>query len=174
MAIRDLVKNSLRMRPDRIVVGEAHGSETLDMLQAMNTGHEGSLSTVHANSSGDALSRLETMVLMAGMDLPIRAIREQMASAIDLIVHISRLRDGTRRVTGIDEVIGMEGETATLGDLFAFDFDAGFTPDGRFAGDLKPTGIRPMFSDRLEQQGISLSGDVFGDGLAVLGQEGGW
>jgi pilus assembly protein CpaF len=174
VAIRDLVKNSLRMRPDRIVVGEVRGSETLDMLQAMNTGHEGSLSTVHANSSRDALSRLETMVLMAGMDLPIRAIREQMASAIDLIVHISRLRDGTRRVTGIDEVIGMEGETATLGDLFAFDFDAGFTPDGRFAGDLKPTGIRPMFSDRLEQQGISLSGDVFGDGLAVLGQEGGW
>lgn len=173
VAIRDLVKNSLRMRPDRIVVGEVRGAETLDMLQAMNTGHEGSLSTVHANSPRDALSRLETMVLMAGMDLPVRAIREQVASAIDLIVHISRLRDGTRRVTGIDEVIGMEGETITLGDLFAFDYDAGFTEDGRFAGNLKPTGIRPMFSDRLEQQGISLSGDVFGDGLSVL-DNGGW
>ena len=173
VAIRDLVKNSLRMRPDRIVVGEVRGAETLDMLQAMNTGHEGSLSTVHANSPRDALSRLETMVLMAGMDLPVRAIREQVASAIDLIVHISRLRDGTRRVTGIDEVIGMEGETITLGDLFAFDYEASFTEDGRFAGNLKPTGIRPMFSDRLEQQGISLSGDVFGDGLSVL-DTGGW
>jgi len=173
--IRDLVKNSLRMRPDRIVVGEVRGSETLDMLQAMNTGHEGSLSTVHANSPRDALARLETMVLMAGIDLPVRAIREQMASAIDLIVHISRLRDGTRRVTAIDEVIGMEGETVTLGDLFAFDFDAGFNEEGRFAGDLRPTGIRPMFSDRLEQQGITLSGDVFGDALAIVGgQEGGW
>jgi pilus assembly protein CpaF len=173
--IRDLVKNSLRMRPDRIVVGEVRGKETLDMLQAMNTGHEGSLSTVHANSPRDALARLETMVLMAGVDLPVRAIREQMASAIDLIVHISRLRDGTRRVTGIDEVIGMEGETVTLGDLFAFDFDAGFNDAGLFAGDLKPTGIRPMFSDRLEQQGITLSGDVFGDGLDIIaGQEGGW
>ncbi len=174
VAIRDLVKNSLRMRPDRIVVGEVRGAEALDMLQAMNTGHEGSLSTVHANSPRDALSRLETMVLMAGMDLPVRAIREQVASALDLVVHISRLRDGTRRVTGIDEVIGMEGETVTLGDLFAFDFEAGFTEDGHFAGELKPTGIRPMFSDRLEQQGISLSGDVFGDGLSVIGGEGGW
>ncbi len=172
--IRDLLKNCLRMRPDRIVVGEVRGGEALDMLQAMNTGHEGSLSTVHANSPRDALSRLETMVLMSGMDLPIRAIREQVASAVDLIVHISRLRDGTRRVTGIDEVIGMEGDTVTLGDLFKFDYDAGFTEDGRFAGGLKPTGIRPMFSDRLEQQGISLSGDVFGDSLAVLGQEGTW
>ena len=172
--MRDLLKNSLRMRPDRIVVGEVRGGEALDMLQAMNTGHEGSLSTVHANSARDALSRLETMVLMAGMDLPMRAIREQMASALDLIVHISRLRDGTRRVTGIDEVIGMEGETVTLGDLFSFDYDAGFTEDGRFAGNLKPTGIRPMFSDRLEQQGITLSGDVFGDSFSVLGEEGGW
>jgi pilus assembly protein CpaF len=168
VTIRELLKNSLRMRPDRIVVGEVRGGETLDMLQAMNTGHEGSLSTVHANSSRDALSRLETMVLMSGMDLPIRAIREQVASAIDLIVHISRLRDGTRRVTSIDEVIGMEGETVTLGDLFAFDFGAGFSEDGRFAGNLKPTGIRPMFSERLEQQGISLSADVFGDSMSVI------
>ena len=166
--MRDLVKNSLRMRPDRIVVGEVRGGEALDMLQAMNTGHEGSLTTLHANSPRDALARLETMVLMSGMDLPVRAIREQVASALDLVVQISRLRDGTRRVTAIDEVIGMEGDMITLGDLFAFDYEAGFTPDGRFAGELEATGIRPMFSDRLEQQGIALSGDVFDDGLALL------
>ena len=128
--IRDLVKNALRMRPDRIVVGEVRGGEALDMLQAMNTGHEGSLTTLHANSPRDALARLETMVLMSGMDLPVRAIREQIASALDLVVQISRLRDGSRRVTAIDEVIGMEGDMITLGDLFAFDYDAGFTPDG--------------------------------------------
>ena len=140
ITIRDLVRNSLRMRPDRIVIGEVRGGESLDMLQAMNTGHEGSISTVHANSPRDALARLETLVLMAGMDLPLRAIREQIASAIDVIVQISRLRDGTRRVVSITEVQGMEGEIITLQDAFAFDFAAGVDADGRFRGACEPTG----------------------------------
>jgi pilus assembly protein CpaF len=162
IAIRDLVRNSLRMRPDRIIVGETRGGEALDMLQAMNTGHDGSLSTVHANSPRDALSRLETMVLMAGMDLPVRAIREQVASAIDLIVQIGRLRDGTRRVTHITEVHGMEGQIVTLQDVFEFDYDAGLNVDGRFLGGQRPTGIRPRFVDRLAREGITVPAHVFG------------
>jgi pilus assembly protein CpaF len=162
VAIRDLVRNSLRMRPDRIIVGETRGGEALDMLQAMNTGHDGSLSTVHANTPRDALARLETMVLMAGMDLPARAIREQVASAIDLIVQISRLRDGTRRITHITEVHGMEGQVVTLQDVFTFDYEAGLNADGRFLGGQRPTGIRPRFVDRLGREGIKVPPTVFG------------
>ena len=162
IAIRDLVRNSLRMRPDRIVVGEVRGGEALDMLQAMNTGHDGSLSTVHSNSPRDALSRLETMVLMAGMDLPSRAIREQVASAVDIIVHLTRLRDGTRRVTHVTEVQGMEGQTITLQDIFLFDYDAGIDEHGRFRGTSKPTGIRPAFTEKLAHYGIHLPPSVFG------------
>ena len=159
--IRDLVRNSLRMRPDRIVVGEVRGGESLDMLQAMNTGHEGSLSTIHANSPRDAISRLETLVLMAGMDLPLRAIREQIASAIDVIVQLSRLRDGTRRVTAVTEVQGMEGQTVTLQDAFLFDYSAGVDAGGRFLGRPLPTGVRPRFTDRFDELGIQLSPRVF-------------
>jgi pilus assembly protein CpaF len=162
VAIRDLVRNALRMRPDRIVVGEVRGGEALDMLQAMNTGHEGSISTVHANTPRDALARLETMVLMAGIDLPTRAIREQVASAIDLIIHISRLRDGSRRVTDVTEVDGMEGDLITLQDLFKFDYSAGISDDGRFLGECIPTGLRPRFSDRLADVGVPLPPDLFG------------
>jgi pilus assembly protein CpaF len=160
--IRDLVRNALRMRPDRIVVGEVRGGEALDMLQAMNTGHEGSLSTVHANSPRDTLSRLETMVLMAGVDLPARAIREQIAAAVDLIVHLSRMRDGSRRIVQISEVVGMEGDTITIQDVFRFDYSAGRDEDGRFLGDIKPTGIRPQFTDRLAEYGIEVPASVFG------------
>ena len=162
ITIRDLVRNSLRMRPDRIVVGECRGGESLDMLQAMNTGHDGSLSTVHANSPRDAIARLETLVLMAGMDLPLRAIREQIASAVDVIVQLSRLRDGTRRVTAVTEVQGMEGETVTLQDAFLFDFSAGVDAAGRFLGKPVPTGVRPRFTDRFTELGITLSPRVFG------------
>ncbi|HEX6946202.1 MAG TPA: CpaF family protein [Acidimicrobiia bacterium] len=161
VTIRDLVRNTLRMRPDRIVVGEVRGAEALDMLQAMNTGHDGSLTTVHSNSPRDTLSRIETMVLMAGFDLPVRAIREQMASAINLIVHVSRLKDGTRRITHITEVEGMEGEIITLQDLFLFDFGMGVNEDGKYLGRLKATGIRPTFSEDLENQGIRLPADLF-------------
>jgi pilus assembly protein CpaF len=160
--IRDLVRNALRMRPDRIVVGEVRGGEALDMLQAMNTGHEGSLSTVHANSPRDALARLETMVLMAGLDLPVRAIREQIASALDLVVQIARLRDGTRRVVGITEVVGMEGDVITHADLYLFDFDAGVDPEGRHLGGLQATGLRPAFSEELAWLGIELPGALLG------------
>ena len=160
--IRDLVRNALRMRPDRIVVGECRGGEALDMLQAMNTGHDGSLTTVHANTPRDSLSRIETIVLMAGMDLPVRAIREQMASAIHLIVQLGRLRDGTRRVTHISEVQGMEGDVIVLQDVFLFDFAMGVDADGRFLGELKSTGMRPKLSERLADQGIKLSPDLFG------------
>ena len=159
--IRDLVRNSLRMRPDRIIVGEARGGEALDMLQAMNTGHDGSLTTIHSNSPRDTLARIETMVLMAGMDLPIRAIREQMASAIDLIVHLHRLRDGTRRVTQVTEVVGMEGDIITTQDLFLFDYGMGIDEHGRYRGRMKATGIRPSFSDHLENFGITLHADLF-------------
>ena len=170
VTIRDLVRNSLRMRPDRIIVGEVRSGEALDMLQAMNTGHDGSLSTLHANSPRDALSRLETMVLMAGMDLPIRAIREQIASAIDLIVHMSRLRDGTRRVTHITEVGHMEGDVISLSDIYLFDYSAGMDDKGRFLGALAPTGLRPGFAEKLAQSGIDLPAAVFGvdDAIAVL------
>ena len=159
--IRDLVRNTLRMRPDRIIVGEVRGGESLDMLQAMNTGHDGSLTTVHSNSPRDTLARVETMVLMAGMDLPIRAIREQVASAIDLVVHVHRLRDGTRRVTHVTEVVGMEGDIITLQDIMLFDYGMGVDEDGRYRGYLKATGIRPAFSEHLDNYGIELPADLF-------------
>ena len=161
VTIRDLVRNALRMRPDRIIVGEARGGEALDMLQAMNTGHDGSLTTVHSNSPRDTLSRIETMVLMSGMELPIRAIREQVASAIDLIVHLHRLRDGTRRVTHVTEVVGMEGDVITTQDIFLFDYGMGIDDTGRYLGKLKATGIRPSFSDHLENLGVTLPADIF-------------
>ncbi|GAB3304571.1 CpaF family protein [Geodermatophilus aquaeductus] len=162
ITIRDLVRNSLRMRPDRIVVGEVRGGESLDMLQAMNTGHDGSLSTVHANTPRDAIARLETLVLMAGMDLPLRAVREQVASAVDVIVQISRLRDGTRRVTHVTEVQGLEGDTVTLQDAFLFDYSAGTDLNGRFLGRAVPTGVRPRFTEKFAELGINLSSRVFG------------
>jgi pilus assembly protein CpaF len=161
ITIRDLVRNALRMRPDRIVVGEVRGGETLDMLQAMNTGHDGSITTVHANTSRDAMSRLETMVLMAGVDLPVRAIREQVAAGIQLIVQQARLRDGSRRITHITEVIGMEGEVITQQDLYEFDYDAGIDEHGRFRGGLIPTGIRPNITKRLKDAGIELPAELF-------------
>ena len=161
ITIRDLVRNSLRMRPDRIVVGEVRGAESLDMLQAMNTGHEGSISTVHANSPRDAVSRMETLVLMAGMDLPLRAIREQISSAIDLIVQIGRHKDGVRRVTHITEVHGMEGEIITLQDAFSFDYSPGFDPEGRLLGRIEPTGVRPRFAERIADHGIQLPMTLF-------------
>jgi len=161
VTIRDLVRNTLRMRPDRIIVGEVRGGEALDMLQAMNTGHDGSLTTVHSNSPRDTLARIETMVLMAGMDLPVRAIREQVASALDLIVHIHRLRDGTRRITHVTEVVGMEGDIITLQDLMLFDYGMGVNEDGKYVGHLKATGIRPAFSEHLENYGIHLPAELF-------------
>ncbi len=161
IAVRDLVRNALRMRPDRIIVGEVRDGAALDMLQAMNTGHEGSITTVHANSPRDALSRLETMVLMAGFELPERAIREQMASAVDLIVHQSRLKDGTRRITHITEVAGMEGDVITLQDVFTFDFRAGVDASGTYRGTLRGTGLRPRFAERLADRGISVPPEIF-------------
>ncbi len=163
VSIRDLVRNSLRMRPDRIVVGEVRGAEALDMLQAMNTGHEGSLSTLHANSPRDALSRLETMVMMAGFELPVKAIREQVVGAVDLIVHLSRMRDGSRRVTRVVEVEGIEGDTITLSDLFVFDHSLGRDEDGTVLGSVVPTGIRPKFEARLSDYGFTLDDGIFGD-----------
>lgn len=159
--IRDLVRNALRMRPDRIIVGEVRGGEALDMLQAMNTGHDGSISTVHANTPRDVLSRLETMVLMAGLELPVRAIRQQIASAIDLIVHLNRLKDGTRRFVKIVEVQGMEGKIITLQDLFVFDFSMGIDSTGKFKGRIKSTGLRPRFLDRLHDIGVDIPSEVF-------------
>jgi pilus assembly protein CpaF len=161
IAIRDLVRNSLRMRPDRIVVGEVRDGAALDMLQAMNTGHDGSITTVHSNSPRDSLARLETMVLMAAMDLPQRAIREQMASAIQLIVHQSRLKDGTRRITHITEVEGMEGDVITLQDIFLFDFHAGLDDQGRHLGELRSTGLRPRFLQLLADRGIYPPPELF-------------
>jgi len=159
VSIRELVRNSLRMRPDRIVVGEVRGGESLDMLQAMNTGHDGSISTLHANSPRDAIARLETLVLMAGMDLPVRAIREQIASAVDVIIQLTRLRDGSRRITAVTEVIGMENETVVLQDAFAFDYAAGIDVHGRFRGTQVSTGIRPRFTDKFEELGIKFNLD---------------
>lgn len=161
VSIRDLMRNALRMRPDRIIVGEVRGGEALDMLQAMNTGHEGSLSTLHANTPRDAVSRLETMVLMGGLDLPMRAIREQIGSAIDLFVQISRLRDGSRKITYITEVEGLEGEIVTLTDLFVFDHSAGVDAEGKSLGSLVPTGIRPRCTERLEDEGVFLPASMF-------------
>ncbi len=152
ITIRDLVRNALRMRPDRIIVGEVRGAEALDMLQAMNTGHDGSLSTVHANAPRDALSRIETMILMAGFDLPTRAIREQIASALDLIVHVDRLRDGARRVSTVTEVMGMEGDVITLQDIFVYDFKSDA---------LMATGIRPAFVEKLADRGVVLPAGLF-------------
>jgi pilus assembly protein CpaF len=161
VTIRDLVRNALRMRPDRIILGEARGGEALDMLQAMNTGHDGSLSTIHANSCRDAISRLETMVLMAGMEIPIKAIREQIASAVNLIVHMNRLKDGTRRFVRISEVQGIEQDTILLGDLFLFDYSMGIDEQGRFEGVIKSTGLRPRFLERLKDFGIVLPDEIF-------------
>lgn len=165
--IRDLVRNALRMRPDRIVVGECRGGEALDMLQAMNTGHDGSLTTIHANTPRDALSRLETLTLMAGMDLPLRIVREQIASAVDLIIQVSRLRDGSRKVTQVTEVVGMEGDTIVLTDIFKFT-EVGSDQDGKVLGELKPTGMRPLFIQRLELAGFKLRPEVFGVNLADI------
>lgn len=160
---RDLVRNALRMRPDRIVVGEVRGGEAIDMLQAMNTGHDGSLATLHANSPRDAISRLETMAMMSGLDLPLLAIRKQVASSIDLIVHMARLQDGTRKTTRITEASGMEGDIVTLSDIFKFE-QSGVDASGKVEGELVPTGIRPLFSPRLEKAGFALGAEIFGMG----------
>ncbi len=159
--VRDLVRNSLRMRPDRIVVGECRGGEALDMLQAMNTGHDGSLTTIHANSPRDTLSRLETLVLMAGMDLPLKIVRQQISSAVDLIVQMSRLRDGQRKITSITEVAGMEGDVIVLSDIFKFN-QTGVNAQGKILGQHNSTGIRPLFGPRLEAAGFKLGADIFG------------
>ncbi len=162
ITIRDLVINALRMRPERIIVGECRGGETLDMLQAMNTGHDGSMTTAHANSPRDAISRIETMCLMAGMDLPIRAIREQIAGAVDVICQQERMRDGTRKVTAVTEVSGMEGDVITMTDIFVF--EATGMENGRIVGRLRPTGLRPKFMDKIEAAGIHLPPSIFGIG----------
>jgi len=165
VTIRDLVRNALRMRPDRIVVGEVRDAAALDMLQAMNTGHDGSLTTVHANSPRDSISRLETMVMMAGMELPIRAIREQISSAVDVIVQLARLRDGHRRIVQITEVVGMEaGDVVSMQDLYTFDYGAGRDAYGRFSGQVRSTGLRPRFLDKLTEQGIPVNLEHFGVG----------
>jgi pilus assembly protein CpaF len=161
VSIRDLVRNALRMRPDRIVVGEVRGGEALDMMQAMNTGHDGSISTIHCNSPRDALARLETMAMMSGFDIGIRAIREQISSALQLIVHQSRMKDGSRRITHVTEIVGMEGDVITLQDIFLFDYAAGIDEEGKFLGGLKSTGLRPRFLDRLQERGVSVAPEVF-------------
>ena len=167
VTIRDLVRNSLRMRPDRIIVGEVRGAEALDMLQAMNTGHDGSLSTVHANTPRDALSRIETMVMMAGYEIPLRAIRQQISSALDLIVQIERLEDGNRRVTAITEVQRMESDVITLQDLFAYKIDH-VTDERVTVGTLVPTGLRPGFLNKFEKRGVSLPAGLFNEGGLVF------
>jgi len=162
ITIRDLVINSLRMRPERIIVGECRGGETLDMLQAMNTGHDGSMTTAHANTPRDALARVETMCLMAGMDLPVRAIREQVSSAVDVICQQERMRDGTRKVTTITEVSGMEGDVITMTDIFVFEQTG--MENGKIMGRIRPTGLRPKFMDKIETAGINLPPSIFGIG----------
>jgi pilus assembly protein CpaF len=162
VTIQNLVVNSLRMRPDRIIVGEIRAEESLDMLQAMNTGHEGSMTTAHSNSPRDTLSRIETMTLMAGMDLPVRAIREQISSALELVCHLERLRDGTRKVTHVSEIQGMEGDIITMTDIFVFEQTG--LEDGRVIGRLRPTGLRPKFMDKIETSGIHLPASIFGVG----------
>ncbi|HMN59632.1 MAG TPA: ATPase, T2SS/T4P/T4SS family, partial [Anaerolinea sp.] len=162
ITIRQLVINALRMRPDRIIVGECRGDEALDMLQAMNTGHDGSMTTAHSNTPRDTLSRLETMVMMAGMELPVRAIREQVSSAIDLVVHQERMRDGSRKVVNITEVSGMEGDVITTTDLFVFE-QVGYE-NNKIIGRLRPTGLRPKFMDKIEASGIHLPPSIFGIG----------
>jgi pilus assembly protein CpaF len=172
VSIRDLVRNALRMRPERIVVGEVRGGEALDMLQAMNTGHDGSLATVHANTPRDAIARLETLVLMAGFDLPVRVIRSQIAAAVHLIVQQERMRDGSRKISRITELQGLEGDNVVLQDIFLFQAAALGNTD-KVEGSLKPTGIRPSFTPRLEQAGFKLSGAIFGAGsLDPIGQQG--
>ena len=166
--IRELVRNSLRMRPDRIIVGEVRGAEALDMLQAMNTGHDGSLSTIHSNSPRDALSRVETMVLMAGYDLPVRAIREQVSSALECIIHLERLEDGSRRVTSVTEVQGMESDVITLQELFKFQLDE-VTRDGTVVGGLRATGLRPKFLTKFEKRGVALPLGLFQAPVAEFG-----
>ncbi|MDO9299943.1 MAG: CpaF family protein [Anaerolineales bacterium] len=160
VSIRELVKNSLRMRPDRIVVGEVRGGEALDMLQAMNTGHDGSLTTVHANTPRDAISRIETLVLMAGMDLPLKVVRQQVSSAVDLIVQQTRLKDGQRKVTAVTEVAGMEGDIIVLSDIFKFN-QTGVTTEGKVLGEVNATGIRPNFTPRLIAAGFNLNAEIF-------------
>ena len=164
---RDLVVNALRMRPDRIVIGEVRSEEALDMLQAMNTGHDGSLTTIHANSTRDALYRLDTMVAMANLNIPERAIRQQIASAVNLIVQASRMSDGTRKVTAISEITGMEGEVITMQDIFVFE-RMGITPDGRVRGRFRATGIRPKCAERLAASGVQLPRDMF-EHMKVVG-----
>jgi pilus assembly protein CpaF len=161
ITIRDLVRNALRMRPDRIVVGEVRGGETLDMLQAMNTGHDGSISTIHANSPRDVLSRLETLALMSGMDLTVRALREQVAAAIDLIVHVARFQDGVRRVANVTEVVGLEGDTVTMQDLFLYHVEGGLDERGRVRGRMAPTGLRPYFLETLAERNVTLESSWF-------------
>ena len=163
VSTRDLVRNALRMRPDRIIVGEVRSGETLDMIQAMNTGHHGSITTVHSNTPRDAIARLETMAMMAGLEMPLLAIRRQIASAVNLIIHISRLTDGSRKITHITEVSGMEGEVVTMSDIFKFE-QSGVAQDGKIQGTLRATGLRPMFSPRLEVVGYKLRGEIFGVG----------
>jgi pilus assembly protein CpaF len=165
--IRDLVRNALRMRPDRILVGECRGGEALDMLQAMNTGHDGSITTIHANTPRDAISRLEVLVMMAGLDLPIRVIRQMIATAVDVVVQQTRMKDGTRKVTNITEVAGMEGDTVVLTDIFKFE-QTGISVDGKIEGTIKPTGMRPLFSPRLEDAGFKLKPEVFGATIAEV------
>jgi len=160
VTIRDCVKNSLRMRPERIVVGECRGGETLDMLQAMNTGHDGSLTTLHANTPRDAISRMESMSLMSGLDFPLKVIREQIAAAVELIVQQSRLRDGSRKITYITEVAGMEGDTVVLQDIFKF-VEEGVDKDGKVIGGVRPTGLRPLFTPKLESKGFRLPPEIF-------------
>jgi pilus assembly protein CpaF len=163
VSTRDLVRNALRMRPDRIIVGEVRSGETLDMIQAMNTGHHGSITTVHSNAPRDAIARLETMAMMAGLDMPLLAIRRQIASAVNLIIHISRLTDGSRKITHITEVSGMEGEVVTMSDIFKFE-QSGVGSDGKIQGTLRATGLRPLFTPRLEVVGYKLRGEIFGVG----------
>jgi pilus assembly protein CpaF len=162
VTIRQLVINALRMRPDRIIVGEIRDEAALDMLQAMNTGHDGSMTTAHSNSPRDTLSRMETMIMMAGMELPVRAIREQVSSAIDLVIHQSRMRDGTRKVVSITEVSGMEGDIITMTDIYVFE-QLGYE-DGKVIGRLRPTGLRPKFMDKIDEAGIRLPPSIFGIG----------
>ena len=157
---RSLVRNSLRMRPDRIILGEVRGAEALDMLQAMNTGHEGSMTTVHANTPRDALTRLENMIGMAGMNLPPKAMRQQISSAITAVIHVSRLTDGKRKITSIQEITGMEGDIVTMQEIFIFD-QTGVAPDGAVVGNFRATGIRPKFIERLRTRGIVISDDMF-------------
>ncbi len=164
VTIRDLVKNCLRMRPDRVIVGEVRDASALDMLQAMNTGHDGSLCTLHSNGPRDTLSRMETMVLMAGMDLPMRAIREQVASAVDLIVHQTRFKDGSRRITHLTEVERMEGDVITLQDVFVYDHSAGFDAEGKAMGSLRATGLRPKFLEKMEHANVTVDPRIFVQG----------